>query len=260
MIRASQRHGSRATTVATVFLAGFLALAGAGPALAQGPQDGGSSEAEITVAWHKDNMGFDVNSSKAISNVIVETCPVEDQRQAHKHEDEFQTEDIEDWTHRENETITDIWVKSGNNHDPNDPQPPAPYDNPGAGEHFENQNAVCQPQPCDGPENIDAVTEGSSILVNWTAVTGADNYTLYRSENGSAFEEIATTNDTDYRDDNVTVDETYTYRATATIEGTETDYCDQATVTAIPDLGTVFAGSMAALTGIAAYATYRRRN
>lgn len=258
MTRADQRTGSRAKIVATLLLAGVLSLAGAAPALAQ---DGGDeSAAEVEVEFHEDNMGFNVTSTKEISNVIVETCPVEDQRQAHKHEDVFEADDIKNWTHEEDEIVTDVWVKSGDNHDPDDKQPPAPFDDPGAGEHVENEDAVCEPRPCPGPEEINTRTHGDSIIVNWTEVDGADNYTLYRSQNGSAFEEIAIQEDTEFRDDNVTVDETYTYRATATIENEETDYCDQVTITAIPDLGTLFAGSMAVITGLAAYVTHRRRS
>lgn len=243
----------------TILLAGFLSLAGAAPALAQGG-GGDSGQAQIEVEWHTDDMGFNVTSSKEISNVIVEVCPRDDQRQAHKHEDVFQQEDIKEWEHREDETIVAIWVKSGNNHDPTGPHPPEPFDNPGAGEYFENEDAVCEPRPCQGPEDISARTQGTSIVVNWTSVEDADHYTLYRSENGDSFEQIAVQDDTAFRDDNVTVDERYTYRVTATIEGEETAHCDQATAVAIPDLGTVFAGSMAALSGLAAYATYRRRN
>lgn len=254
MTRATRRNRSRARTAATVLIAAFLSIAGAAPALAQ--SDGGGGDAEIDVEFDEDNMGFNVTSSKEISNVIVEVCPRDDQRQAHKHEGIESTE----YEHREDETVVAIWVKSGDNHDPTDPQPPAPFNNEGAGEYFENEDAECDERDCEGPEEIEARTQGSSIVVNWTSVDDADNYTLYRSEGGDAFEEISVEEDTEYRDDNVTVDETYTYRVTATIDNEETDYCDQATVTAIPDLGTVFAGSMAALTGIAAYATYRRRN
>lgn len=263
MTRGSRSDRNRAQLAGSILLATVLALTGASTALAQGggggPGDGQDSAAEIDVEWHEDNMGFNVTSSKEISNVIVEYCPRDDQRQAHKHEKVFQTSNLKEWEHRENETITDIWVKSGNNHDPTQKQPPAPFDNPGAGEHFENPNADCDEQPCEGPDEIMAFTQGTSILLNWTAVADADNYTLYRSESGGSFEQIAVEEDTEFRDDNVTPEETYTYRVTATIEGEETAYCDQAIATAIPDLGTVFAASMAGLTGLAAYATYRRR-
>lgn len=248
----------------TVFAALLVPMAGATTALADHRENherkGGGEDPVIDVVWHEDGMGFNVTSSQDISNVIVELCPRDDQRQAHKHEAVFQQEDIREWEHREDETITDIWVKSGDNHDPTQEQPPEPYNNPGAGEHFENEDAVCEPRPCEGPEEINARTQGTSIVVNWTTVEEADSYTLYRAEGDSSFEEIEVTEDTEYRDDNVTVDETYTYRVTATIDERETGYCDQAQAVAIPDLGTVFAGSMAVLSGMAAYVTYRRRN
>lgn len=259
MTRATRRNGSRAQTAVSLLLAGLLALTGAAPALAQ-DGGGGGGDADIDVEWHEDNMGFNVSSDKEISNVIVELCPKGDQRQAHKHEDVFKREDLKEWTHRENETVIAIWVKSGNNHDPTGPQPPAPFNNPGAGEYFENPDAECRPQPCDGPENIEATPEREANAVNWSSVEDADNYTLYRSEGGASFEEIAVTEATSFLDENVTVGESYTYRVTATIDNEETAFCDQATVVAIPDLGTIFAVSMASLTGLAGYATYRRRS
>lgn len=257
MTRVTDRYGSRAKTAAIFLLAGVLSLAGAAPALAQGGGGDSGGDAEIDVEWHADNKGFNVTSSKEISNVIVELCPRGDQRQAHKHQGGF---DGKNWTHREDEVIKAIWVKSGDNHDPTQPQPPEPFNNPGAGEYFENPDAVCEPQPCEGPENIDAFPEHEANAVNWSTVEDADNYTLYRSHEGGPFEEIAVTEDTQFTDENVTVGDSYTYRVTATIDNEETAYCDQATVTAIPDLGTVFAVGMASLTGIAGYATYRRRS
>lgn len=238
-------------------MATVLILSALAPAQAQ------PSEAEIEVTWHEDNLGFDVNSSKDISNVIVEFCPREDQRVAHKHEAEFEEEDIKNWTHRENETVIAIWVKSGDNHNPDGPQPPAPFNNSGAGEYFENENAECNGQngECEGPEEIQARNDGQTIVLNWTSVEDAEKYTLYRAEaNGTYDDPLVNTTETNYTDEDVEIGTTYKYTVTATIEGEETEACDEAVITAIPDIATVLGGTMALLAGVSSYAVYRRRS
>lgn len=211
--------------------------------------------AEIEVEWHEDGMGFDVTSDKEISNVIVEDCF----GVTHKHDNINE----KTFDHRENFTIAGIWVKSGANHAGEG----AP---PGAGERFDNPEADCPPvatptdgpEPCIGPQHIEAHTDGPVNVVNWSEFEGADSYNLYRSESGEGFLLLTTTdeNTTEYRDDLVEPGTSYTYAATAMVDGNETQSCDTVTITAIPFLPGLAAGALAAVGGVGAYAFARRRS
>ncbi len=219
-------------------------------------------DADVEVEWHEDGMGFNVTSSKDISNVIVELCPRGDERIAHKHEDRFEEEDIKEWTHRENETIVAIWVKSGNNHDPNDPKPPAPFDNPGAGEYFENTEADCEtpPEPECHPTVTGTALEGPTNQLTWTELENATGYNVYRATSDGNFSVIASvdTNTTMYDDTNVTEGTTYSYQVTATFNGQETEPCETVMLTAIPVFESMLAVGAASVLGLGAYAVTRR--
>lgn len=243
MTRRSQRDGNRASIVIAFLLAGALSLVGATTAVAQGQGD----DAEIDVEWHDDGMGFDVTSTKDISNIWVEYCPGD----KHKHDNLNSKE----YTHEENKEISRIWVKSGNNGQP-DNQPP------GAGEEFVNQNADCDPggDECMGPDDLEAEAIGTTIRLNWTSVDDAEHYEVYRSHEGEAFERVENTTDTEFVDSDVEPGETYTYFVTATIDGMETDWCEEVEVTAIPSFPTMFATAAAVVGGLGVYGTYRYRS
>ncbi len=98
-------------------------------------------------------------------------------------------------------------------------------------------------------------------MLNWTSVEDAEKYTLYRAEaNGTYDDPLVNTTETNYTDEDVEIGTTYKYTVTATINGTETEACDEAVITAIPDIATVLGGTMALLAGVSSYAVYRRRS
>lgn len=256
--KSDKRTGARTGgALLTVAVAATMVMAFAVPAQAQG--QGG--DAEITVEWHEDGMGFNVTSSKDISNIIVTDCL---DLATHKHEYGDNNTTI---NHTEVFEIKAIWVKSGNNHNESGPQPPAPFDNPGAGEYFENPNVTCEGQQngetrCDGPADVTAIPQSDgSIKVNWTAVENASQYNVYRAEGGGDFSLLTTTdgNTTMHTDQTTEVGKTYHYRVTAIVDQQETQHCDTASATAIPVFPTIVAGALAASVGIAAYATMGRR-
>lgn len=120
---------------ATLFLAIGAALALAVPATAV------PEAAVITVEFHDDDMGFNVTSTKDISNVIVELCD----GTLHKHDDL----DGLYFNHTEDQEIVSVYVKSGNNGiEGNDP--------PGAGERFLNEGV-----DCDETTSTTTTTSGS---------------------------------------------------------------------------------------------------
>lgn len=230
-----------------------------------GSASNGPSEAEIEVEWDEDGMGFEVESSKGISNVIVLLCD----GTAHKHEERFDEEngEVKEWEHREDQDIVAIWVKSGDNHDPDGPAPPAPFDNPGAGEYFENPEAECEPtdggdggDQCIGPQSVDATTMEDGILVEWSGFEGADGYNVYRKTDG-AYSLLTTTDGdtTEHKDTSVTDGITYTYTVTAEVDEQETESCDEASATAIPVFPTLAATGLAMLGAVGAYGALRRR-
>lgn len=87
-------------------------------------------DAAITVVFTDDGMGFTANSTKDLSNIIVELCD----GSLHKHDGLTG----HTFVHNETQAIAGVWVKSGNNGIPgNDP--------PGAGQRFDNPFAPCTP-------------------------------------------------------------------------------------------------------------------
>lgn len=230
----------RPARIGTLVAAGLL-LAAVLPAL---PSPAASPE--VTVDWHEDETGFTASSEEEISNVWVELCA----GSQHKH-DELGTRT---YTHREAETVAGVWVKSGANGQP-DNRPP------GAGERFDNPSAECETdERCDGPQTVQAEAADPTIEVHWATVEGAESYDLYR-DGGGGFEHLATlaANTTEYTDTKVEPETTYTYIATATVDGLQTGACDEAGVTAIPSFPTAFAFVMASITGVATYGAYRYR-
>ena len=118
----------------------FLAL----PGMAQPPADPGG-DAVITVDFADDDMGFNVTSSKDISNIWVVLC---DDSQ-HKHDDL----DGLFFNHTEDQEIVGVYVKSGDNGiEGNDP--------PGAGEYFANEGVDCGETSTSGSDT-DTETSGS---------------------------------------------------------------------------------------------------
>ena len=209
--------------------------------------DNNQSQPEINVTWDDDAKGFCVESSKEISNVWVEFCS----GTKHKHDNL----DGKVYDHREDEEITRIWVKSGNNGQ-EDNQPP------GAGEEFTNPHVECEPgDECSGPEDLEGeALETEANRLNWSSVEDAHAYHVYRAVENGSFQRIATLNATQYVDANVTVDITYHYFVTASIGQTETEGCVKIEVIAIPTFPSVFTAAAASLGGLALYGTYRYRS
>jgi len=156
-------------TRATLLLAvggtlAFLAMPGA----AVPPADPGG-DAVITVDFAADDMGFNVTSTKDISNVIVVLC---DDSQ-HKH-DEL---DGLHFNHTEAQEVVGVYVKSGNNGiEGNDP--------PGAGEYFANEGVDCgetSTSTSSSTSDTDTGTSGSetdtSTSSTDTATTGSESDT-----------------------------------------------------------------------------------
>lgn len=86
-------------------------------------------DADITVVFTADGLGFTATSTKDLSNIIVELCD----GSIHKHDGLNGTS----FVHTEASAIAGVWVKSGNNGIGGD----AP---PGAGERFDNP-VSCEP-------------------------------------------------------------------------------------------------------------------
>jgi hypothetical protein len=132
-------------TRATLFLAvGGALFVLALPGTAQPPADPGG-DAEITVDFADDDMGFNVTSSKDISNIWVVLCDGSE----HKHDDL----DGLYFNHTEDQEVTGVYVKSGNNGiEGNDP--------PGAGEFFANEGVDCS-ETTTSTSDTDTETSGS---------------------------------------------------------------------------------------------------
>jgi hypothetical protein len=117
--------------------------------------------------------------------------------------------------------------------------------------------------PCDGPADVTALAnDNETISIDWSAVVGADGYNIYRAVGAGSFALLDTVDGStlEYLDEDVTAGITYRYRVTAIVnDDEETDHCDEAEATAIPDLPGVFAMGMAAVGGLGAYALVRRR-
>lgn len=129
----------------TVLRVSLILVVAAALALAT-PANAQPAPAVITVDFHEDDMGFNVTSTKDISNVIVELCD----GTLHKHDD------LEGLTfnHTEDQKVVSVYVKSGNNGiEGNDP--------PGAGERFFNDGVDCDEETQTETETETQTTTGS---------------------------------------------------------------------------------------------------
>lgn len=204
-------------------------------------------DADITVVFSDDGMTINVTSTKDISNVIIEDCL----GVTHKHDNL----DGLFFNHTETFVIAGVWVKSGDNSDPNGP--------PGAGERFDNPNAD---ELCDGapecPEmDLTAVANADgSITLEWTDVgDAADEYNIYRAAEGGDLVFLASTSNTTFTDETTAVGVTYEYGISIVKDGRESEICARAEATAIPFFGTPLLTALALLGSVGAFVTMRRR-
>lgn len=128
----------------TVIVGAMAAIAFAMPAAAQDQ----TSVSEIDVGFTLDGLGFEVASSKAISNVVVESCGGEQ----HKHEEEFTNSEIKVWNHTETQVVQYVYVKSGSDGEN------------GTSPRFANLNAVCT--------EIPFFSTGTALLLGTVAALG----------------------------------------------------------------------------------------
>ncbi len=121
--------------------------------------------------------------------------------------------------------------------------------------------------PCGDEERVPcpvlSVTAeaGPANQLNWTAVDGAENYTIYRATDGVNFTELATVDSAtlSYEDTNVTQGQTYQYMVTVHIGEKESTGCDAVEVTSIPVFSTTLAVAAAGILGLGGYALVKRR-
>ncbi len=108
---------------------------------------GATKPATVSVEFSADGLGFEATSNKDIGNVIVVYCDLSH----HKHDD--LTGKV--FNHTEAQTIVGVYVKSGDNNNPNGP--------PGAGEWFPNPYAECDG---NGDPNGDGGDNGNGNQTN----------------------------------------------------------------------------------------------
>lgn len=85
-----------------------------------------------------------------------------------------------------------------------------------------------------GPTGLTSVAvnqyAGPYVSLNWTAVSGASSYKVYRSEDGgSTYTMIASPSTTTYKDTTAVIGTVYTYQISAVVSGTETAKSSAAT-------------------------------
>lgn len=149
-------------TRATLLLAFGAALLFALPSGAAQP-----APAVITVDFSEDDMGFNVTSTKDISNVIVVLC---DESQ-HKHDDL----DGLYFNHTEEQKVTGVYVKSGNNGiEGNDP--------PGAGEFFANEGVSCSSTSTSTSETTTSTSETTTTTSDTETTTSETTSTTSDTE------------------------------------------------------------------------------
>lgn len=136
---------ARMTALVALGAAVLLAL----PASAQSPP------AVITVDFADDDMGFNVTSSKDISNVIVVLCD----GSQHKHDGL----DGHYFNHTEDQEVTGVYVKSGNNGI-------AGNDPPGAGQFFPNEGVDCS-ETTTSTSSTDTSTSSTETTTSSTDTT-----------------------------------------------------------------------------------------
>lgn len=132
--------GATVLLTAVALVAFGVSAAIAAPGGPGGGPGGAGDDAVITVVFSGDDMGYTVNSTKGISNIIVQYCDLSIDR----HEEEFTGAELKVFSHTEDQVVMGIWVKSGaNGIEGNEP--------PGAGERFDNEGVQCQPATTTNP-------------------------------------------------------------------------------------------------------------
>jgi hypothetical protein len=118
-----------------------------GPGNSGGQGDSGNNsgdDAVVTVVFDEDGLGYNVTSTKDLSNIVVDFCVG----------DNWTYDDLTglDFAGSENRTVAGLWVKSGNNGDDNDTSAPA-----GAGVYVANADADCAPDDptCEGLDDCE---------------------------------------------------------------------------------------------------------
>lgn len=226
---------------------GWIVIALAALALLVPNATAQGDDAEITVDFSEDGLTINVTSTKDISNIIIEDCL----GVTHKHDDL----DGLFFNHTETFVIAGVWVKSGDNSDPNGP--------PGAGERFDNPNAeeLCEAAPECPEMDLTAVANADgSISLNWTDVgDAADEYNIYRAAEGGDLVFLASTSNTTFTDDTTAVGVTYEYGISIVKDGRESEICASAEATAIPFFGTPLLTAIALAGSVGAFVAMRRR-
>lgn len=85
--------------------------------------------------------------------------------------------------------------------------------------------------PDDIPADLKAEMNGEDVSLNWSAVSQAEQYLIYRaSSKDPSFRAIATTEQPAYQDDTVELGVTYQYKISAINAGGESEHSDQAEI------------------------------
>lgn len=184
-------------------------------------------------------MGFNVTSSKALSNIIIEYCSGDTQKI------EFEDE-VETYSFTGNQSILGVWVKSGSFKDDAGP--------PGAGERFDN-HVDCAGEGGDngGPEAVcpplmATANEDGTITVTAEGL----NTTATLKRDGDVIATLDAVNTT-FTDAAVENGVTYVY----TLE-VDREVCAMVEVTAIPVFPTLAAGAAAIGASMLGYLGVRR--
>ncbi|HWG89712.1 MAG TPA: hypothetical protein VNZ52_02585 [Candidatus Thermoplasmatota archaeon] len=109
------------------------------------------------------------------------------------------------------------------------------------------------------PATIECRTSGTSIVVEWSAVSGATSYNVYRATGSGPFTFLANTPTNNYTDAAVTVGETYRYMVRAVSAGGESVDSPICTVTAIPFFTTILVVGVALIGSLAIFLGLRHR-
>ena len=98
-----------------------------------------------------------------------------------------------------------------------------------------------------------------SILVEWSAVAGADEYRVYRNTGIEPFVQVHDTTGLSFLDTNTTAGVTYQYIVTAVDEGVESGGCTEVVATAVPFFGGLAGGAAGLVGSLGVFAWMRRR-
>jgi hypothetical protein len=245
---------------AAVALAALVVASAAMP-VASGFSDDNGNGADVDAEFGEDGRSVVIKAEEDIVKVVIADC--EGATETFTYGDDVTKVRIEGSDPRF--IIAKVWVTTEKEHDDHHH---GHHDDEGHGQdgtvetHLRNDAAEDLCLDCDGPRKVDAVAnQAETITVTWTEVDMAQKYNVFRAEGDGHFEQVATLDGskTSFVDEDVTAGVTYRYKVNAHVWGKDTDFCDVAEVTAIPDLPGVFAASMAAVGGLGAYAMLRRR-